>query len=147
MSKQLLVSRIQQTSVLNPTSYTSQVNALSSGASTLSGTDSGDFLLLNATSGSAITLPALSAGQSFTFLVGATAGSHTIAAPSAIIVGSVCAGTTGGNVCTIATPKTTITLAAGADGSVPGDLITIRAGLTRYHLTGSVARFAGITLA
>lgn len=114
-------------------------------AITLDPSYSGEIIMLNATSGSAVTLPAPQAGLSYTFIVNATGG-HTITAPSASIQGSVTAsiGTIGSTLLTTGAPKTVVSTTAG---SVVGDEIRLVASANRYFVRGGVANFNALVFA
>lgn len=121
-------------------SVTSQVHNIT-GNSTLTSSHSGDFIILNSTTATTITLPAPDAGYRFHIAVGNTA-SHLISAPSACIVGGVCnaIASTSASLATGAA-KTSVRFTAG--NSI-GDSIELVGNGTRYFLTGLVANAGGL---
>jgi hypothetical protein len=121
----------------------SQIN-LADSSLTVSNAYSGDVILLNATGGSSVSLPAPNSGLHFTFVVSNT-GAHSIAAPSACINGAVANAVfnTGANLATGAA-KTTISTTAG---SVIGDTIRLVSTDSKYYLSGNVSNFNAITFA
>jgi hypothetical protein len=104
--------------------------------------NSGDVIVLNATSGSAVTLPAPAAGFKANFVVGLTAASHTISAPSAVVYGNVLTANTTGGIA-ITTAKTNIATTAG---SVIGDRISVTSDGVNYYISGFTSRYNGIAL-
>ena len=112
-------------------------------AITLGPTQSGEIIVLNATSGSAVTLGAPALGLSYRFIVGVTGG-HTITAPSASILGSVTAAipTAGSVLLTTDAAKTVISTTAG---SVRGDTILLVSNGGAYYVSGAVANFNALT--
>lgn len=113
-------------------------------AITLSAEHSGDIILLNATGGSAVTLPAPSTGLIYQFIVSNTGG-HVITAPSACINGSL----------SISQFSTSANLATGAaktvirttTGSVIGDRINLVGSGELYFLNGNVSLFNAVNIA
>lgn len=109
---------------------------------TLDTAQSGEIIVLNATSGSAVTLSEPEAGLSYRFIVGVTGG-HTITAPAAYILGSVTAAipTVGSSLLTTGAAKTVISTTAG---SVKGDTISLVSNGSAYYVSGAVANFNAI---
>ena len=104
------------------------VSPIATSGTTLTSTQSGRLFVLNRTSGSVANLPAPSAGLSFQFIVGATAG-HSIVAPSACIYGSA-----GPNV---ANANTRVKFQPTA-GSIRGDTLTFTSvDSTAYYMHGT----------
>lgn len=103
--------------------------------------ESGDIVLLNSSSGSAITLPPPFAGLNYRFIVSNT-GPHTITAPSACINGALSNSifNTGANLAT-GDAKTVIATTAG---SVIGDNINLIGAGTKYFLNGNVTNYNAI---
>jgi len=104
------------------------VSTIATTGTTLSSSQSGQLFVLNKTSGSIARLPVPSAGISFQFIVGATAG-HSIIAPSACIYGS-------------AGPNTANAIARvnlqPTAGSIRGDTLTFTAvDSSAYYMFGS----------
>ncbi len=123
----------------------SQLQLNNAGSSlTLNPSHSGDIVLLNATSGSAISLPRPSSGLVFKFVVSNT-GAHTISAPSACINGALgnAVFNTGANLATGAA-KTSISTTAG---SAIGDSLTLVGTSDKYFLSGNVANFNAVRFA
>ena len=112
-------------------------------AITLSPKHSGDIIILNATSGSAVTLPVPSAGLLYRFIVSNT-GAHVLTAPSACINGAIAISqySTSANLAT-GVAKTVIKTTAG---SLIGDQITLVGTDSKYFLSGSVALFNAFTI-
>lgn len=114
----------------------SQLQMTNAGSSiSLKPSESGDIILLNATGGSAVTLPSPSSGLHYRFIVSNT-GAHTITAPTACINGAVSISqySTSANLATGAA-KTVIKTTAG---SLIGDQITLVATDNKYFLSGVV---------
>lgn len=111
---------------------------------TLSSEHSGDIILLNATGGSAVTLPAPSSGLIYQFVI-ANTGGHVLTAPSACINGAVghAVFNTGANLATGAA-KTSISTTSG---SVIGDRINLVGSGSKYFLSGSVTNYNAIKFA
>lgn len=105
-------------------------------AITLGPSHSGDIIALNATGGSAVTLPTPSDGLFYRFVVTNT-GAHVLTAPSACINGAVA----------ISQYSTSANLATGAaktiirttGGSLIGDQITLIGSGSKYFLGGVVS--------
>jgi hypothetical protein len=112
-------------------------------AITLTPNHSGDIITLNATGGSAVTLPTPSAGLLYRFVVTNT-GAHVITAPSACINGAIAISqySTSANLATGAA-KTVIKTTAG---SLIGDQITLLGTDSKYFLSGVVGVFNGVTI-
>lgn len=105
---------------------------------TLGSSQSGEFILLTATGGSAISLPAPFLGLDYKFIVKAT-GANTITAPTASIIGSVVSAvsaTSGISILTTGAAKTVLSTTAG---SAIGDAFRLVADGTNYYVSGSVA--------
>ena len=113
-------------------------------AITLSSEHSGDIILLNATGGSAVTLPVPSDGLLYQFIVTNTGG-HVITAPSACINGSVAISqfSTSANLATGAA-KTSIRTTSG---SLIGDRFNLVGSGSKYFLTGNVSLFNALNIA
>lgn len=111
---------------------------------TLSSEHSGDIILLNATGGSAVTLPTPSSGLIYQFIV-ANTGGHVITAPSACINGalSISQYSTSANLSTGAA-KTVIRTTTG---SLIGDRINLIGSGSKYFLTGNVSLFNAVNIA
>ena len=109
-------------------------------AITLDSTQSGEIIVLNSTSGSAVTLSAPEVGLSYRFIVGATAG-HTITAPSATILGSVTSSVTSTAATSILTTGAAKTVISTTAGSVTGDSILLVSNGGAYYVSGAVANF------
>ena len=109
---------------------------------TLGNAHSGDVILLNATSGSALVLPALQAGLDYKCIVSAT-GAHTITAPGQLVFGNLTNAVfnTGANLTCGASGKTTISTTAG---STVGDRLNITCDGTNYYLSGVVANYNAV---
>lgn len=113
-------------------------------AITLTPAESGDIIALNATGGSAITLPTPLSGLMYRFIVTNT-GPHVITAPSACINGAIA----------ISQFSTSANLATGAaktvikttTGSLIGDQITLIGGDSKYFLSGVVSVFNAVHIA
>jgi hypothetical protein len=121
----------------------SQIN-LADSSLTVGNNYSGDVILLNATGGSTVTLPAPNSGLHFTFVVSNT-GAHSIVAPSACINGAVANAVfnTGASLATGAA-KTSISTTAG---SAIGDTIRLISTDSKYYLSGNVANFNAVKYA
>ena len=128
---------------VNLTQSLTQINLAGSSLS-VKNSHSGDVILLNATGGSAVSLPTPNGGLNFTFVVSNT-GAHTIVAPSACINGAVANAVfnTGASLATGAA-KTTISPTAG---SAIGDTIRLVATDSKYYLSGNVANFNAVKYA
>lgn len=114
-------------------------------AITLGNSHSGDLITLTATSGSAIRLPAPSAGLSFPFVVAATSAGHVITAPAGTLFGAVTVAVpTAGSTINVSATGGSTTLST-TTGSVVGDRIQIVSDGTKYFVSGSIARFNGVT--
>jgi hypothetical protein len=103
---------------------------------------SGELVTLNATGGSAVTVPSLVAGLDLTFVVSNT-GAHTITLPSACVYGTVnfpYAGTSGSM---LAAASTVISTTAG---STVGDRFKLTSDGTKCYLSGTVSTFNAIKL-
>lgn len=113
-------------------------------ALTLTPSHSGDIIALNATSGSAITLPTPSDGLFYRFVVTNTGG-HVLTAPSACINGAVAISqySTSANLAT-GPAKTVIKTTAG---SLIGDQITLIGKDNKYFLGGVVGLHNSLTIA
>lgn len=107
-------------------------------STTLGNQHSNSLLLLSATGGSAVALPAAygNAGISFNFIVQATGG-HSIAAPSAILQG-----------CVPSCITTTTAISTGAGtvlrttaGSTVGDHFTLTSSGAKWFVSGGVVNF------
>jgi hypothetical protein len=123
----------------------SQLQFTDAGSSiTLGAAESGDIVTLNATSGSAVTLPSPSTGLLYRFIITNT-GPHTLTAPTACINGAVVNAVfnTGSNLATGAA-KTSI---AATAGSVIGDSLTLMGTGTNYFLSGNVSNFNAVKFA
>ena len=107
---------------------------------TLDATKSGEIIVLNATGGSAVTLSAPEVGVSYRFIVGATGG-HTIAAPSASILGSVTSSVTATAATSILTTGAAKTVISTTAGSVIGDSVLLVSNGGAYYVSGAVANF------
>jgi hypothetical protein len=125
----------------------SKLNISNAGTSiTLGNAQSGDVILLNATGGSSVMLPAPRLGLNYTFIVSATAAGHVVSAPTATIMGAL--STADGRV-------TVGSLVSGAaktsilstTGSVVGDQFSLVASDTQYFLRGVVSNFNGAKFA
>jgi hypothetical protein len=105
---------------------------------TLGPSHSGDIIALNATGGSAVTLPTPSTGLFYRFVVTNTGG-HVLTAPSACINGAISVSqfSTSANFAT-GPAKTFIKTTAG---SLIGDQITLVGIDSKYFLSGSVGLF------
>jgi hypothetical protein len=140
MSKSYLVPHDFQSVNLG---YTSTVlNA--AGSTFVAGADvSGELVTLNATGGSAVSVPGIFSGLDLTFVV-ANTGAHTITLPSACVYGTVgynYAGTSGNM---LAAASTVISTTAG---SAVGDCIKLTSDGTKCYLSGTVTAFNAIKLA
>lgn len=123
----------------------SQLQLTDAGAAiTLTPNHSGDFIALNATGGSAVTLPSPSAGLLYRFVVTNT-GAHVITAPTACINGAIAISqySTSANLATGAA-KTVIKTTAG---SLIGDQITLIGTDSKYFLSGVVSVFNAVHIA
>jgi hypothetical protein len=112
-------------------------------AITLAPKHSGDIIMLNATGGSAVTLPSPSAGLLYRFVVTNT-GAHVITAPTACINGAIAISqfSTSANLATGAA-KTVIKTTAG---SLIGDQITLLGTDSKYFLSGVVGLFNAVNI-
>lgn len=123
----------------------SQLQLTEAGSSiTLSPSESGDIIALNATGGSAVALPTPLSGLMYRFIVTNT-GAHTLTAPSACINGAISNAVfnTGANLATGAA-KTSIATTAG---SVIGDTITLVGNGSKYFVSGTVTNFNAVRFA
>lgn len=113
-------------------------------AITLGPSHSGDIIALNATGGSAVTLPTPSDGLFYRFVVTNT-GAHVLTAPSACINGAVAISqySTSANLATGAA-KTIIKTTAG---SLIGDQITLIGKDSKYFLGGVVSMHNALNIA
>jgi hypothetical protein len=134
---------IQEFSSIKVDSSTLQVVEAGS-AITLTPSNSGDIVLLNATGGSSVTLPVPSSGLIYQFIVTNTGG-HVITAPSACINGAVAISqySTSANLATGAA-KTTIRTTSG---SLIGDRINLVGTDSKYFLSGTVSVFNALNIA
>ena len=122
---------------------TLQLNAAGS-AITMGTSHSGDIVTLNATAGSAVTLPVPKSGLFYQFIVTNT-GPHTLTAPSACINGAL----------GFAVSSSTASLATGAAktsisttaGSVVGDSFNLVSDGSKYYLRGNVTNFNAVKFA
>lgn len=107
-------------------------------AITLGPSHSGDIIALNATGGSAVTLPTPSDGLYYRFIVTNTGG-HVLTAPSACINGAIAVSqySTSANFAT-GPAKSTIRTTTG---SLIGDQITLIGKDNKYFLSGSAGLF------
>jgi hypothetical protein len=110
-------------------------------AITITPQSSGDLILLSATGGSVITLPAPIAGITYRFVVN-NIGAHTLTAPTACINGAVANAVfnTGSNLAT-GTAKRVV---ATTTGSAIGDTFTLMGTDSKYFLSGNVSNFNAI---
>lgn len=109
---------------------------------TATSNESGNFIMLNSTSGSSVSVPNAGTGLDFTFIVGVTGG-HTITCPTNTIFGSLnfpFAGTSGN---LLANGMTSISTTAG---SCVGDTLKLRCDGTNFYLTGTVSRFNALNI-
>ena len=122
-----------------------QLQVTNAGSSiSLKPSESGDIVLLNATGGSAVTLPSPSSGLHYRFIVSNT-GAHTITAPTACINGALAISqySTSANLATGAAKtviKTTV-------GSLIGDQINLIGVNNKYFLSGVVSTFNAVHIA
>lgn len=103
---------------------------------------SGEYITLNATGGSAVTVPSIYSGLDLTFIVSNT-GAHTITLPSSTLFGVVnfpYAGTSGSM---NAAANTVILTTAG---SAVGDRIKLTSDGINCYLSGTVSKYNGIKL-
>lgn len=103
---------------------------------------SGEFITLNATGGSVVTIPSVFSGLDLTFIV-SNLGAHTITFPSGTLFGTLgypYAGTIGN---LIANGNGSI---ATTSGSTVGDRIRITSDGMKCYLSGSVAKFNAVVL-
>ncbi len=113
---------------------------------TLTSDNSGNLLLLNSTSGSAITLPGATgnAGLTFEILVAATSAGHVITGAASSLVGCIPSSVTtlGSSITTngAATLSTTT-------GSAVGDTIKLVSTGTKWAVSGAVKNFNGAVFA
>jgi len=109
---------------------------------TLTTSDSGKTIMLDAV-GEAITLPAPVAGLHYKFLVTAAVitSAWTIAAPSAVIYGSV----TEAGLVQLASAETTLTVVHTK--AIQGDWFTLESDGTNYYLAGQFSVAASFTSA
>ena len=104
---------------------------------------SGELVTLNATGGSAVSVPGLFPGLDLTFIV-ANTGAHTITFPSGCVYGTVNYPYTGtvGNMSAVAS-----TVISTTTGSKVGDRIKLTSDGFKCYLSGTVSTFNAITLA
>ncbi len=110
-------------------------------SSTLTSSNSGDFIVLDTTTASTITLPTPEMGYQFHIAVGSTAA-HLISAPSACIVGNIAysVANTSGSLTTGAA-KTSVRFTSG---NAIGDSIHLIGNGSKYFLSGNVANATGV---
>lgn len=116
-------------------------------AYTVPQSESGMTYILNLAAGFATTLPAVKAGLKYKFIIGiSNTGSHTIVAPSAIIMGVVSSSdlNAGTDSSSSGTGITTITLAANV--SLKGEWVELVCDGTNWFMSAATANYAGITL-
>ena len=139
MSKSFLT--VHDFSSINVGSIEQQVYGLGS-SYTVGNSNSGDFMLLNATGGSAVILPSVSAGLDFKFIVSNT-GAHTVTAPSGTLFGAVNVAISNSAVSSnlVASANGVISTTAG---SAVGDRFSVLSDGTNYYVSGTVARSNGL---
>ncbi len=92
-----------------------------------------------------VTLPRAAPGLNFNFVVSGTAANHSIASPTANIVGSIqTSETTAGVSLLISTPKTSVTTGAG---SKVGDTLSFVSDGEKWFLSGAASTFTAVTYA
>ena len=104
---------------------------------TAGNSQSGEFITLNATGGSAVNVPSIFSGLDLNFVVSNT-GAHTITLPAGSLYGPVLfpyAGTTGSLVANANGVIATTT------GSTVGDRFRLTSDGSKCYISGSVARF------
>ena len=140
MSKSYLVPHDFQSVNLG---YTSTVLNLAGSTFVASPAVSGELVTLNATGGSAVSVPGIFPGLNLTFVV-ANTGAHTITLPSACVYGTVNFPYTGtfGNMLAAAS-----TIISTTTGSKVGDCIKLTSDGTKCYLSGTVSAFNAIKLA
>lgn len=109
---------------------------------TVSQLQSGEYITLNATGGSAVSVPNLFPGLDITFIV-ANTGAHTITAPTGTLYGTMnypYAGTSGN---LVASANSVISTTSG---SSVGDRIKLTSDGVRCYLSGTVSAFNGVRL-
>ncbi len=115
-----------------------QITSLATSTS-LGNSQSGDLIVLTATSGTTLSLPSPVSGLQYEFVVGATAASHSIVAPSASIVGNILPATaTAGVTMFTGAAKTSIKTTSG---SAVGDSVTLTSNGTSWFVKGSASTF------
>lgn len=140
MSKSYLIPH--SFSQLNVGSALSQ-SILAGSTLTVTTAESGDFIILNATGGSAVSVPssARAAGLDLTFIVGVSAASHTITFPTGTLFGHIDQSTAGSLVA-----GSTNTSVSSSAGSV-GDMFKVVCDGTKFYISGSAAKATGVTFA
>ena len=123
----------------------SQLQITPAGASISLGLpQSGDLITLNATGGSAVSLPTPLPGLIYQFVVSNT-GAHTVTALTACINGAV-GFAVSSSIANLATGAAKTEIATTA-GSVIGDSFTLVSDGTKYFLRGNVTNFNAIKFA
>lgn len=140
MSKSYLVPHDFQSINL---SYTSTVLNVAGSTFIAGPAASGELVTLNATGGSAVSVPGLFSGLDLTFVVSNT-GAHTITLPSACIYGTVNFNYDGTSGSMLAAASTVISTTAG---SKVGDCIKLTSDGSKCYLSGTVSTFNAIKLA
>ncbi len=112
-----------------------QITSLTTSTS-LGNSHSGDLIVFSSTSGTTLSLPSPVSGLQYEFVVGATAASHSIVAPSASIVGNIMIAVGNTNGSSLHTSSaTSITTTAG---SAVGDSVKLKCDGTKWFVSGSV---------
>jgi len=112
---------------------------------TLGATESGETILLNSTSGSAVALPVATSGMKFDFIVSAL-GDHVITAPEDTIYGSISASISATDGSALLTSDGTTTIST-TEGSALGDSFTLVSDGTNYFVSGTAKDFNGVVFA
>ena len=102
---------------------------------------SGEYIMLNSTSGSSVVVPSLGVGFDMTFIVSATSPNHSVTVPPNTLFGIISQGTSGN-------------LAANSNhiinsttGSCVGDRFKLVCDGTNFYVEGNSAKFNGFTFA
>jgi len=109
---------------------------------TATSTESGNFIILNSTTGSIVSVPNAGTGLDLTFIVGVTAANHVITFPTGTLFGNITQGTAG-NI-TVSGTNTSVT--SSTSGSV-GDRFKVVSDGTKFYINGSTSKANGVSFA